>query len=72
MNEQDFLEYIKSVVEYWKNVPGIKEDALDGLAFTILNLFDGTHGDCPALTITVKETGEIVNPDGCLHEGYFS
>lgn len=72
MTQQEFLDKVRNLSEYWANVPDkSKQDALDGLAFSILNLFDGTSLGCPALKIVVEETGEVVNDIGSMHEFYY-
>lgn len=47
-----FLSHIRSLADYWSKVPGrTTREALDGLAFSILNIFDGTTMDLPSMDI---------------------
>lgn len=52
---QEFLEYIKELVKYWNELPQkTTTEKLDGLVFSIFNIFDGTTVALPAFDITVK------------------
>jgi hypothetical protein len=77
-----FLDQIETYVEYWGRGEESKEKALEGLAFSILNIFDGTS-PLPAFDIVVcphptdKEyceeieenywVPEVINKDIYLH-----
>lgn len=53
--EELFLERIWILVEYWTNLKKESEkDKLEGLAFSILNMFDGTSGGWPAMDIVLR------------------
>lgn len=84
---EEFLDMIRAYVRYWDEAP--KEtcrEKLDGLAFSILNIFDGTTIGLPAFDIVCnphpedeeyhKAVGEDwytaakIN-DCCLHEFYY-
>ena len=71
MNEAEFLERVRGLAAYWSNVEGSKESCVDGFAFSVLGLFDGVSVGTPQMIITVKETGEVVNPNPWLHELYY-
>ena len=51
---KDLFESIRVLVGYWsrQDVPELKK--LEGVAFSILNIIDGTSGDLPSLTLTLS------------------
>lgn len=55
-----FLEAVRGCVHYWsKMASGSEADKISGVAFSILNLIDGTSGQYPAsLDLVVR-----VHPD---------
>jgi len=57
---QELIWHIRCLVKYWAELPNIKscEERLDGLAFSILNIFDQTE---------VRVGGIIINDDIELH-----
>lgn len=64
----EFLSAIKDMVNYWANdkrTPDPKEK-LDGLAFSILCIIDGSGS--PFNPITLMQDGEPLNDDVMLHE----
>jgi hypothetical protein len=67
----EFLKSIRTMVDYWANderTPGAREK-LDGLAFSILNIIDGTGS--PFNPITLMQDRRALNDDVMLHEMYF-
>lgn len=47
-----FLQEVKNAVHYWATLPDQTPlERCDGLAFTMLSIFDGSHMDVPALDI---------------------
>ena len=77
-----FLEAVKGCVHYWSKIArGSEAEKLDGLAFSILNLIDGSSGQYPAsldLVVRVhpddaeyhRENGDNWHEDGMvLNEG---
>lgn len=49
---QEFLEHIRGLSEYWATLPDkTPQERCDGLAFSILNIFDGTTIELPAMDI---------------------
>jgi len=50
-----FLNHVRGLAEYWD---GIEErtsrEKLDGMAFSMLNIFDGTTMDFPAMDIVLS------------------
>lgn len=51
--QEKFLNHIRLLVEYWSGIEDYsKRQVLDGLAFSILNIFDGTTLELPALDIS--------------------
>lgn len=52
---EQFLEHIKELIKYWARLPNKSlEDVGEGVAFSILNIFDGTTMNLPAFDITVR------------------
>lgn len=50
---EQFLETVRNLSKYWAAQPNkTEQERCDGLAFSLLNVFDGTSGDLPAFTIT--------------------
>ena len=86
----EVIDHIRRIAAYWSEHPEPKtvRERCDGLAFSILNIFDGTT-DLPAFDIVARphpddkeydqsngddwiEDGTVIN-DGCmLHEIYYS
>lgn len=51
---EKFLTNLRELAKYWANVQGRSiEEKCDGLAFSILNIFDGTTMGLPAMNITL-------------------
>lgn len=51
---QSFLNYIHLMVDYWDTVDSRPtKEKLSGLAFSILNIFDGTTVAFPAMNISL-------------------
>lgn len=81
-----FLERIRNSVNFWSNTNDSEIEKLNGLAFSILNIIDGTSG-LPAFDLKPHpheddkqyciEEGEnyfgtnIINDDVYLHELYY-
>ena len=43
-----FIQEIVSIVEYWVNLKGVSDnEKCKGVAFSIMNIFDGTSGGFP-------------------------
>lgn len=51
---KDFLTKLHVLSEYWAKQEGTKQDVCDGLVFSILNIFDGTSIDFPAMDIVLR------------------
>jgi hypothetical protein len=87
---QHLLEHMRVLVDYW-NDPQVKRDTikerLSGLAFSILNIFDGNTA-LPAFNIALSphdddkqyhidegsnyyEPGMVINDDCCLHDSWY-
>jgi hypothetical protein len=85
---KEFLVKIHGIVNYWANL--LDEtvlDRCDGVAFSILNIFDGTSVDLPAMNISLyphpddmlfdQNNGEnwyepgMIINDCYLHEEYY-
>lgn len=70
---QQFAHYIKVLVDYWANVPGMEpSDRCDGVAFAILTTLDG-HTALPRCTVTaVMPNGDeiCINKDCDLYDAY--
>ncbi len=50
-----FLTHIRALIDYWSRVDGQNEkEKLSGLAFSILNIFDGTTIALPAMDIVLR------------------
>ena len=84
---EKFLKQIRCIVDYWASQDDHSvKDCCDGVAFSILNIFDGTSGGLPAFDIIPsphpddkafsQEEGEnwfepiVINDDCMLHELY--
>ena len=56
---EEFLRKIKAIAKYWATVKiqeperDTIEERCDGVAFSILNIFDGTSADLPAFDIAL-------------------
>lgn len=49
-----FLDSVRGAVQFWANVPDkTPQERCDGVAFSILNIFDGTSGGMPAFDLLV-------------------
>lgn len=53
-----FLEGLREIADFWANVetnpPKTIKERCDGLVFSILNIFDGTTADMPAMSISLE------------------
>ena len=50
-----FLNQLRVLIQYWHNVKGqSEEEKMDGLVFSILNIFDGSTMNLPALDIVLS------------------
>ena len=50
-----FMHSIKNSINYWSKLDDRNtKEKLEGLAFSILNIFDGTSSDMPALDIVLR------------------
>jgi hypothetical protein len=85
---EEFLDNIREVARYWAKLPDrTAQERCDGLAFSILNIFDGTTMSLPAMDISLapheddkafnQNEGEncfepgMVINDCMLHEMYY-
>lgn len=58
---KEFLDYIRELVNYWEKSDGlIARGKLNGLAFSILNIFDGTTTKFPAMNISLVSNDDEV------------
>lgn len=49
------LGYTREIARYWANLPNkTPQERCDGLAFSILNIFDGIVDELPAMNITLS------------------
>lgn len=85
----EVLDHVRALAAYWAEHPDQRtvRERCDGLAFSILNIFDGTSGDLPAFDLVARphpddksyhqERGEDWIEDGTvindcmLHEMYY-
>lgn len=52
---EEFLDHVHALVGYWAELPDkTPKERLDGLAFSILNIFDGTTMQLPAMDIALR------------------
>lgn len=52
---EEFLNKVKGLAKYWSQVEGRSDlEKCEGVAFSILNIFDGTSGDLPAMDIVLS------------------
>lgn len=53
---EEFLDHIRMIASYWSNESRVTsaKERCDGVAFSILNIFDGTSGGMPAFDIVVR------------------
>jgi hypothetical protein len=50
-----FLNQVRAYAEYWAELPGkTDKERCDGLAFSLMNIFDGTSAGLPALDIVAR------------------
>ena len=53
--QTQLIEHFKMLAKYWAELPDkTPKDRCDGLAFSILNIFDGTTAVLPAFDIVAK------------------
>jgi len=71
--KQDFMNSVRNIALYWSELPNkTPKERCEGVAFSILNIFDGTSGDMPMLDIVANIDGaETVINDCMLHEQFF-
>lgn len=66
---EEFLDYIRSYIGYWL-VQNMREgEKLQGMAFSILNMIDGTT-DLPPMDLYIE--GKQINDGILLHELLFN
>ena len=66
-----FLAHIRHLCRYWAGVErGDKKEILEGLAFSILNIFDGTTS-LPAFDIVVRPHPDDKAHNESCDEDYF-
>ena len=52
---EQFLEYISHLVEYWSEQKNrTDKEKCNGLVFSILNIFDGTSSEFPAMDVLLS------------------
>lgn len=51
---QQFLDHMRTLALYWSSTAGTEREKLNGLCFSILNIFDGTSQDLPAMDIVLR------------------
>jgi hypothetical protein len=85
---KEFLATIHECANYWANLPDkTSQERCDGLAFSVLNIFDGTTVGLPAMNISLsphpddmlfsQDNGEnwyepeMIINDCYLHEEYY-
>lgn len=52
---EDFLDTIREIALFWASLPEKTDiEKCKGTAFSILNIFDGTHGYLPAMDIVLS------------------
>lgn len=74
----ELLSYVRNYCAYWAREGKSPKDMCEGLAFSILNIFDGTAGMLPAFDIVCRPhpddnghpfvDGMVINDDCQLHE----
>lgn len=51
---EEFLQYVRNIAEYWATLPDkTAQERCDGTVFSILNIFDGTSTELPAMNISL-------------------
>jgi len=65
---EEFLAYIHVLADYWSKLPNkTAQERCDGMAFSILNIFDGTTTPLPAMNISLfphPDDGEYLRRRG--------
>ncbi len=51
---EQFLGQMRALAHYWSGVGGTEREMLDGLCFSILNIFDGTSMALPAMDLVLR------------------
>lgn len=52
---EEFLKQIHAISNYWANLPNKSaQERCDGVAFSILNIFDGTTMNLPSMDISLS------------------
>lgn len=62
---EQFFQGLRANADYWANVGVNKQDACYGLVFSILNMFDGTSMNLPAMDIVMAPHPD----DKAFHQG---
>jgi len=67
---KQFLDAVRTVARYWANESRAesRQEVADGVAFSILNLIDGTSAQCNGIDLV--QDGETINEGIMLHEFY--
>lgn len=72
-NKLQFVEKVKSIVEYWAKQDVSDYEKCDGVAYTVLSALDGLIMGLPGYEVRpLDEEGNIVGDDiaGFLHTAY--
>lgn len=66
MNELDeFLNQMRTYILYWESQPISSREKLDGFAFSVLNIIDGTSALPPHDLVL---NGKVINAGVMMHE----
>ena len=68
--QNDFLEEIKNIIEYWNSVNESSKDKINGVAHSILSLIDGCNGDYNGCSLIPYE--ENIDISGDLNDKLFN
>jgi len=70
-----FLNQVRAYAAYWAEVPGkTEQERCDGLAFSLMNIFDGTSAELPAFDIVARphpddKSYQIEEGDNYIEDG---
>jgi hypothetical protein len=68
---EKLLGHMRTLVSYWARQPGSDTDKINGFASSVLNIFDGTSAEMPALDIVVRPHPDDKDYRISLGENYY-
>src|SRR5437868_1611894 len=66
-----FMDKVRFMVKYWSEREATDLEKCEGVAFSILNIIDGTSLELPPFDIVSAEDGTVINAGCMLHETFY-